>query len=315
MLSSIGRASVRRVVSRGPQSTNRALQSTWQFQRADNNQNTNNASTRSQFPFSAQRSYATATKVASKPKASKTTPTKTSTKKVTKKPVKKPAKKKVVAKKPVKRVQSKTSLARIEAAKRRTNIDALKAVALTDSPKTKPSTTWRVVLAEAVKPGMKASSLARDAASKYKSLSPAELESYNHIAAQNAAENKAMHKKWVESYTPDQIRLANNARRALRLLAKDHKRVKSLPAIEDERQPKGRASARAIYCGDRWASGDFKGISLSDASKLLAKEWDALPSSDRQAYQEREIADKQRYVKEFRAAFKRDPEYAAPVKE
>ncbi|KAH9212586.1 hypothetical protein DL95DRAFT_524951 [Leptodontidium sp. 2 PMI_412] len=316
MLSSIGRASVRRVVTRGPQSTNRALQSIWQSQLADNHQNADNASTPSPFSFSVQRSYATATKVAAKPKASKTTPTKTSTKKVTKKvvkPVKKPAKKKVVAKKPVKkpvkRVKSEKTLARIEAAKRGASLTALKAAALT-SPKTKPSTAWRVILAEGAKSGMNASSTFRDSASKYKSLSPAELESYNHIATKNAADNQAALKEWVESYTPDQIRLANNARRALRLLSKNGKRVKSLPAIEDERLPKRPANGWALYTGHRWASGDFKGIKLSDAAKLMKKDWEALPASERQAYQDRGEADKQRYAKEFRAAFNRDPESA-----
>ncbi|KAG4442772.1 hypothetical protein IFR05_001789 [Cadophora sp. M221] len=318
MLSSIGRASVRRVVTRGPQSTNRALQSIWQVQRADNHQNADNASTPSPFSLSVQRSYATDTKVAAKPKTSKKKPTKTSTKgvtkKVVKKPVKKPAKKKVVAKKPgkkpVKRVKSEKTLARIEATKRGANLTALKAAALT-SPKTKPSTAWRVIIAEGAKSGMIATSTVQASASKYKSLSPAELESYNHRAAQNEADNQAAFKKWVESYTPDQIRLANNARRALRLLAKNGKRTKSLPPIEDERQPKRPANGWALYVGHRWATGDFKGIKLSDAATLIKKDWDALPPSERQTYQDRGAADKQRYIKEFKAAFNRDPESVA----
>ncbi|PVH87230.1 hypothetical protein DL98DRAFT_510091 [Cadophora sp. DSE1049] len=318
MLSSIGRASVRRVVARGPQSTNRTLQGLWQIQRVDTIQNADNASTRPQFSFS-QRSYATATKTATKPKASKTTTTKPRTKKIAKKPVKKavkkPVKKKAVAKKPVKKpkkVLSEAHKLRIETSKRVEKLKALKEAAL-EAPKSKPNTAWTVIISELSKENAGVAAIATTplAASKYKSLSASELESYNRIATQNEADNNAAYKKWVESYTPDQIRIANNARRALRLLVtKGAKNIKHYRPIKDERQPKRASTPMAVFLKDRWDSGDFKGIKLPDAGRLISKEWEALSASDRQAYTDRADADKKRYLKEYKAAFGRDSDAA-----
>ncbi|KAK0115368.1 hypothetical protein ONS96_013826 [Cadophora gregata f. sp. sojae] len=324
MLSNIGRASVRRVVARGPQSTNQALQGLWQFQRVETLQNADNASSGPRFAFYLQRSYATATKVATKPKASKTTTTKPKTtkaakkpvkkavKKPTKKPAKKPVKKKAVAKKPAKKpkkVLSEAQKLRIEDKKRRENLKALKEAAL-EIPKSKPSTAWSILLAEVMRgtTGESMGTLSAAAARKYKSLSAAELESYNHIATQNGADNKVAYKNWVESYSPDQIRIANSARKSLRtLIAKGAKRLSAYPLIRDERQPKRASQPLVLFCADRWESGDFKGISVPDSGKLISKEWAALSASDRQVYTERAEADKQRYLKEYKAAYGRDP--------
>ncbi|KAH7403384.1 hypothetical protein BKA64DRAFT_668940 [Cadophora sp. MPI-SDFR-AT-0126] len=319
MLSSIGRASVRRVVARGPQSTNRTLQGLWQSQRVDTLRNDNNASTPPRFSFSLQRAYVTDAKVATKPKASKTTTTKPKTKKVAKnpvkkavkKPAKKPVKKKAAAKKPVKKpkkVLSEAQKLRIENSKRLEKLKALKEAAL-EAPKSKPSTAWTVILSELAKENAGAAAIATTplAASKYKSLSAAELESYNQIATQNEADNNATYKKWVESYTPDQIRIANNARRALRLLVtKGAKNIKHYRPIKDERQPKRASTPMALFLKDRFDSGDFKGIKLPDAGRLISKEWEALSASGRQSYVDRAAGDKQRYLKEYKDAFGRE---------
>jgi len=99
---------------------------------------------------------------------------------------------------------------------------------------------------------------------------------------QKANENKALtdiaFKKWVETHTPEQIRDANNARSALkRKLGKHH----AYPPITDPRLPKRAASAYLFFVKDRFTSGDFKGISIVEATRLIAAEWKALAAGER----------------------------------
>ncbi|KAE8453708.1 hypothetical protein EG329_009219 [Mollisiaceae sp. DMI_Dod_QoI] len=285
MLSTIGRAAVRRVVARGPQSTNRSLQSVWQLQRVAAVEQADKTSSRSHALFQSRRSYATTTKAApkSKSKSKSTTAAKPKTKKApVKKAVKKPAKRKrpVLKKKPVKKpVKPKKVLT--EAQKENIVLKKLKTTALT-VPTFKPATAWLVFATERVKEQTKntktgAAPVMKGIAENYKSLSPSELESLNHAANQNKAANKIQYKQWVESHTPDQIREANNARRLLK------KKLKSngYPPIQDSRLPKRATSARFLFIQDRYASGDLKSIGFTEAAHLLAKEWDALPASER----------------------------------
>jgi len=62
--------------------------------------------------------------------------------------------------------------------------------------------------------------------------------------------------------------------------------VRSIPAnlkpIKDERRVKLARSAWTFFCSERRSSGDFKDISVTDASKLLAEEWKALTDSEKQ---------------------------------
>lgn len=223
-----------------------------------------------------------------------------------------------MAKKPVKKpkkVLSEGSKLRIENTKRVERLKALKEAAL-EIPKAKPYTAWTVLVSELAKgkTGVTATATTSAAASKYKSLNPSELESYNHIATQNEVDNAAAYKKWVESYTPDQIRLANNARRALRSLVADGvKNIKHYRPIKDERQPKRASTPISLFLKDRWESGDFKGIKIVDAGKLISKEWEALSASEKKTYTDRSDVDKQRYYKDFKAAYGRDSD--AAVKE
>jgi hypothetical protein len=86
-----------------------------------------------------------------------------------------------------------------------------------------------------------------------------------------------MYKQWVESHTPEQIRVANLARTQLRTKDPLHK----WRAIHDDRIPKRPSSPMFFFCKERYASGDLKGIALGDNARLLAKEWAALAPSDK----------------------------------
>ena len=176
MLSSIGRAAVRKVVAEAPQSTNRAFQSIWHLQRVKRLQNVDNASAHPRLGFSFRRSYVTATKAAPKKKS---TAKQGAAKPKAKKAAPKKVVKKAVKKKVVKKTKPKAKKVLTEQQKTRADVKKLKETALA-TPKRLPSTAWSVVLDEATRGSAggpsSIGSAATTAAAKYKALTPAELE-------------------------------------------------------------------------------------------------------------------------------------------
>lgn len=105
------------------------------------------------------------------------------------------------------------------------------------------------------------------------------------------------------------------------MLKKKLNKPRRYPTIKDSRLPKRSLNSRAFFTKDRFASGDLKGISITDASKLLTSEWNSLSPSERKVsrklplklptnnvkvYEDRAAADTQRYVQEFKTVFHRD---------
>ncbi|KAF2761794.1 hypothetical protein EJ05DRAFT_496688 [Pseudovirgaria hyperparasitica] len=264
------------------------------------------------------RSFATK-QITKKPAAKKTTTAKkpaakkkAAPKKKTASKKKKPAAKRKVGKK-VKKTkkapkvltdEQKTAAA---AKKQRERVKTLKAEAL-EPPKGKPSTVWQLIIQEhtAGKTGVAFVKLVEEAKAKYNGLSPSEREAYNHTVNQNKADNTAAYEKWVKSYTPEQIRIANAARSSLRRLAKASKKPVSYRLIHDERAPKRPATSYTSFATDRYSSGDFTAIPMTEAGKLMGEEWRALNASEKQKYEARAEAQKQAYYKSFKSTFGHD---------
>jgi hypothetical protein len=178
MLSSIGRAAIRRVVARGNQSTKQGLQTALYLKRVDRIQSTASNSPRYLSSFALRRTYATTTKT-------KTTPA--SEAKAAKKPAKKAVKKTITKKKVVKKVKAKPK-AKVkkakkeltpeqkEKAKEKAEKKLLKEKAL-EIPKPKPATAWTVFLAEFLKGStLSPQSKMTEGSAKFKALSPEQLE-------------------------------------------------------------------------------------------------------------------------------------------
>jgi len=254
------------------------------------------------------KSVAKTTTEKKKPAAKRATKKKTATatkKKAPKKTKKKAAapKKKVKAKKPV-RVLT-------EDEKLRQEITELRKLALKGPPRRRALSAFNCYLSDNVKAGGttegQRAALA-EISGNWKTISPAEREKYNHIAAERTEARAAEYKAWVESYTPDEIRLANNAR--LRLKKRLIKRSalngpRKVPMtrtqtqhIEDERRVKRPSSAWTHFFSERVKSTDFKGIALQEKSRLIADEWRALSGDEKQRFVDQASADKQRYVRE-----------------
>lgn len=101
---------------------------------------------------------------------------------------------------------------------------------------------------------------------------------YNHIANQNKATNQARYREWIRSFTPTQIHEANNAR----LLLKKKKTSGSWTKLEDERLAKRPRNDFSYFVEDRFKSGDFAGMKLGEAAKLMGGEWRALSANEKQ---------------------------------
>jgi hypothetical protein len=51
--------------------------------------------------------------------------------------------------------------------------------------------------------------------------------------------------------------------------------------LVDDRQPKRGTNAFAVFAAERHLSGDFKGLAVTEASKLAAEEWKALSEGEK----------------------------------
>ncbi|MCJ1314568.1 hypothetical protein MMC25_008250 [Agyrium rufum] len=240
------------------------------------------------------------TKKNAKSKVTKTKkPAKKAVKKATKKPVKKPAKKT----KPVKKLT--------EEEKKKLLIKELRQTAL-KPPKALPihvyPLVFKDVIGQAQNKDMKV--VAKTASQQYKELLPEQIEHYNHIIVANRAANEAARKEWLSSLPPATITAANSARLRLRRMGihtplQAHK-------LTDERHIKQPLTAYTTFCSERFSSGDFHGIKIPDASKLIGREWRELTPERKAEYEARQQEAREAYVIEKK---KQDEEYPAPVKE
>ncbi|TVY78473.1 Non-histone chromosomal protein [Lachnellula suecica] len=279
MLSSIGRAALRRGgAGAGFASTKRAAQNLWTLQRVNL---ANEPTIKSHAAFAFLRFQAPAKKPAKKKK----------------KPVKPKAKK---PKKPVKKVLTDTQKEKIK-------LKVLKEKALVPPQPEGPVTAWMVLVSENLKEAGNGGGQAqlgdtmKALAAKYRALSPEEREAFNHKASQNKLSHEVAIKKWAATHTPEEINAANNARNQLRKLTKHN-----WTPIPDTRIPKRPTTPYIFFFKERRSSGDFKGIAVGAATKVIATEWKALSAGERKVYEDQFEADKFRYAQEFKTVYHRD---------
>ncbi|KAF1911909.1 hypothetical protein BDU57DRAFT_524011 [Ampelomyces quisqualis] len=210
---------------------------------------------------------------------------------------KKAAPKKPAAKKRVKKVLT-------DEQKLKAKLAELRKIALKAPVTPNSVTALNVFIAEHTKASNEAGSPTSKltaASLAYKALTPAEREHYNHVANERTVAKRAEYKAWIESHTPEQIRLANNARTQLRFklsgLGKTGYSVHTARLV-DERQPKRPANAYAIFVSERFATGDFKGIEIGPAGKIIGEEWKALSASEKKKYDDTFAAKFSEYKRE-----------------
>ncbi|KAG9186604.1 hypothetical protein G6011_09712 [Alternaria panax] len=223
------------------------------------------------------------------PKKTVTTATKAAPKKpaatkaAARRKAKKPAAKKKAApkKKPAKKVLT-------DEEKLQLRVRKLRQVALREPVSYRSVTALNVFVAENASGKGSGVHNVADIQKQFKNLTPAEREHWNHVAKERSVARRAEHQAFLNNYTPDQIRIANNARAMIRKLLKD--KLKGTPShtskLIDERAVPRKPSAYTTFVKDRYASGDFRNIAPSDSLKLIANEWKALSTAEKQKYQD-----------------------------
>ncbi|KAI1382172.1 hypothetical protein F4677DRAFT_401093 [Hypoxylon crocopeplum] len=297
MLSSIGRAAIKRLVATtAAKSSSRIVLSSL----TANSLGCGRAFIRS-FATAGRPKGTTTTRRSTKPAATKASPKK-SIKKSTKtkaKPKTKTTKSKATAKSGVKtrprgRPQTPERKAIVERQK-------LKKTALFTEPKRLADSSWTLFIFEQTKnkTGSPVDVRGRMASlsQAFKELPASEQQRLANVSEQNKLSNAAAYKAWLESHDPREINEAINARR---LLKKKYnfpptQRVKT---IHDDRLPKKPTSAFSLFVKARWASGDFANTRVRDSSKEIGQEWKNLPDTERHAYVELAKAGSDQYKKE-----------------
>ncbi|KAI1661404.1 hypothetical protein F4813DRAFT_347432 [Daldinia decipiens] len=315
MLSSIGRAAIRRLVSTSATTAPRRIAISWPITRGRGFV---------QGFATAGQLKATATKVTtktSKPKATKTTTATKATKGSTKATATKAKAKKATA--------SKATTAKSKAPKSKAKGKGkgrkrqpmtpekqailerrvLKKTALFTEPKFLPDSQWTVFVAEQTRNKVTSPSGLRDLmlglSQNYRSLPAPERQRLADISSQNKVSNAATYAAWVETYTPDQTVAANRARQLLK--RKYNYPVSSLKIIHDPRVPKRPITPYSLFTKARWASGDFANRPFAEAAREIGKEWVKLPDVERHAYDDLGKAARDTYEKEVEAVLHRKP--------
>ncbi|KXT03568.1 hypothetical protein AC578_10005 [Pseudocercospora eumusae] len=187
-------------------------------------------------------------------------------------------------------------------------LQGLKTAALDPPKQRSTSSAWITFISEKTKATKESiPDKVKAISAEFKNLSAADREYYNHLAHTKNEEQHAIFKRWVESHTPGEIQKANGARSQLRKMLPSQK-IK-WAKIEDERVPKKPAGPFAVFTGSRRGSGDFKGIKMGDAAKLVAQEWKAMSSSEKEKYDKIYKDNLQRYVSEYSNVFGHPPRY------
>lgn len=214
----------------------------------------------------------------------------TTTKKAKAAPKAKKPKKKAAPVVKKKKVLTDEQKARLQVRKDKAKIKELKSLILVP-PKRGPDTAWMVLMTETMRGNTGSGSSAketltasmRESSEKFKSMDAQTREQYNHKANENKLKHEAEYKAWLESKTPQEI---YNSNRAVTRLEDLGVKVTHHHKIQDPRVPK-RANAYALFTADRFHSGDFKGVAVSESGKLIAKEYKDLTESERQALLDR----------------------------
>jgi len=111
---------------------------------------------------------------------------------------------------------------------------------------------------------------------------------YNHLANERTAAQRAEFNAWIRSHTPEQIRIANNARMNLkrRLAAGQPVKIlsRNLRKLDDDRQVKRPLTGFLRFSLERVASGDFTSIALGEKAKLIGEEWKALSAAEKEVW-------------------------------
>ncbi|KAI1474796.1 hypothetical protein K445DRAFT_315189 [Daldinia sp. EC12] len=187
----------------------------------------------------------------------------------------------------------------------------LKKTAMFEEPKNLPDTPWTVYIFEQTKNKTvlpeNLRNRMKEISELYKNLSASERQRLANAAEQNKLSNAAAYTAWVESHTPEETVAANKARYLLKRKFQYPASPHVVKLIRDHRIPKRPVTPYSLFTRARWASGDFAGRPFGEAAKAIGKEWLKLPDIERHAYDDLGKAARTEYEKEVEAVLHRKP--------
>ncbi|UPK97833.1 hypothetical protein LCI18_008768 [Fusarium solani-melongenae] len=178
---------------------------------------------------------------------------------------------------------------------KKAEIRQLKKWALRDTPAGLPHTKWAQFVADnkdvltgsgGLGPHM------AGLATKFHSLSDAEISNLENIAAANREKNAANLKAWIKTHEPARIHIANQARRRLTKITDKNYRV-----FEDDRLPKRPLSSYTYFSSENWSR--LGGTDAIDGSKNVSEAWKALSPSEKAVYEEKTAQASAKYEAEM----------------
>ncbi|PYH46198.1 uncharacterized protein BP01DRAFT_391039 [Aspergillus saccharolyticus JOP 1030-1] len=148
-------------------------------------------------------------------------------------------------------------------------------------------------------------SLLNELMERVRVLPEEEIERYKKTALENKDKNEEVMNKWIQSYTPAQIRDANAARHKLHKLEKKRSRLR---LINDPRLVSRPAPPYVIFSRIRTEEDpELKNLPFVERSRAIAAQWKELASEEKKAYYQTFEEDKERYQREYKEVYGEKP--------
>ncbi|KZZ88083.1 High mobility group, superfamily [Ascosphaera apis ARSEF 7405] len=250
----------------------------------------------------AKRTATTGRKTASGKTVAKRAPakkTKTAAKKsVAKKPVRKAKK---VAKKPVKpkkKVLTERQKELLAKKKLRDEVAELKVKALTP-PEKLPDTNMSLYVKEHVN----GTNDFKKAAQQYKDLPEHQVQDLSRRAAANKRANAEAYKRWIETLTPLQVKDANQARRRLNTLLKKQ----AYRPLHDDRLVTRPRSGYVLFFKDHFAAQAQPEDKAATVAGRIGMMWRNLGAAEKEKYTSLAQQDRARYINEYKHLYGEEP--------
>ncbi|KAF9133495.1 exp1-like protein [Mortierella sp. GBA39] len=135
------------------------------------------------------------------------------------------------------------------------------------------------------------------ASAQWKQLSDAQKQVYKDKYSANLVEFKKNTSKRLEELTPEEFKIENARRQALRAAGK-----RGLPSLKDPNAPKRPLSSFFRYAQDQRKEGNFASLSIKEQAKAIAESWSKAPELEKSRYSELAREANEKYKAE-RAAY------------
>jgi hypothetical protein len=165
------------------------------------------------------------------------------------------------------------------------------------TPTLAPIRPWNIFCSQEMKGGhFKVTDIIQGLATKFKSLDTIEIEKLKEQSLKNKTANDVAVKNWIEQHSVKDIKAHNHA---LSRLAHKWGYNSSEMKIDDHRVPKRPGGPFGFYISSRWASGDFSGVSATEAGSRMGIEWKSLTDSQKKPFQDLAEAAHARWLKDI----------------